>query len=489
MSIEPTTNHSNASQAIPIADIIIADRMREDTPDVRKYIDDELVPSIAEHGLINPVVLDDENRLVAGWCRTQSFIALGHTTIPFVRRSSLSDADAKILEIEENLRRKDMRWQDYITGIADAHKLKTTESISAGEAWGQRQTGKLLGVPLGHVNQCTIVAKLLAANDEEISKAPNLDAALKILKTRKADEAIAELAKRAGVVTASPVEAPTKRKHGELPTASNPQPLDHSSDPLLGSEPEQQQGEVELTQLDIPLSKMLFNVDCVGWMHENKECADMILTDIPYGIDMANLEEVQGIEVVKDSHDVDENIELMPKFIDAAWEALKPDSYMVFWYDLKHHEKLRDWCEQRGFGVQPFPLVWAKTHPCRNQASHCHWTKAIETAMVCRKGKASFRNNDYRACYMMADGLAEKRMQKNPFSKPAELTNWILEPITIVGQTVLDPFAGGGSILRAAARRGLKILGCEKDEAQFPRLQESMREVYREMTRNRANFS
>ena len=44
----------------------------------------------------------------------------------------------------------------------------------------------------------------------------------------------------------------------------------------------------------------------------------------------------------------------------------------------------------------------------------------------------------------------------------------ILDPIHFPGMTVLDPFAGGGSILRAAILRGCKILGCEISEERFP---------------------
>lgn len=487
--IQPTHKHAGRENQIPLSSIVIEERMRRDTSEVRRYIEDELVPSIAEHGLINPVVLDDNNSLIAGWCRTQAFLALGHTTIPFVRRTELSPAESKVLEIEENLRRRDMHWTDYVLGIYQTHLLKMRESAEDGEKWGQRQTGKLLGVALGHVNNCVLVAKALIRGDEEVLKAPHLDGALKIFKTRKADEAIDELAKRAGVISID-VKLPTPSKR-QLPGLPTLEPSASPTDPLLSRSSSEQVGEVELPTRIVPLSEMLFNVDCVEWMNDpkRKECADLILTDIPYGIDMDNLEQIEGIDVVRETHGVEENVELMPKFIQGAWKILKPDSYLIFFYDVKHQEKLVGWLEQTGFKVQPFPLIWCKTHPCRNQAAHCHWTKATEYAMVARKGQASMRDTSYKTNYFMADGMAEKKLQKNPFSKPFELLNWIMEPITIVGQTVVDPFAGGGSILRAAIRRGLKPIGLEIDSKQFPRLQESVKGVYNEMTRNRVQFT
>ena len=50
--------------------------------------------------------------------------------------------------------------------------------------------------------------------------------------------------------------------------------------------------------------------------------------------------------------------------------------------------------------------------------------------------------------------MMEKRRQKNPFAKPFEANKWMLESFAHVGQTVLDPYAGGGSI----ARTGISLV-------------------------------
>ena len=50
----------------------------------------------------------------------------------------------------------------------------------------------------------------------------------------------------------------------------------------------------------------------------------------------------------------------------------------------------------------------------------------------------------------------------HPTVKPADLMEWLVTLVTAEGQTVLDPFAGSGTTLRAAKDKGRRFVGVER---------------------------
>lgn len=88
--------------SILISDIIIGDKRRDVKPD---YVQ-KLTDSIKQVGLINPITIAPDNRLIAGYHRLQAFIQLGETRIPAVILN-LSELEARLAEIDENLIRNE----------------------------------------------------------------------------------------------------------------------------------------------------------------------------------------------------------------------------------------------------------------------------------------------------------------------------------------------------------------------------------------------
>lgn len=74
----------------------------------------DLMKDIDKHGLLSPVIVMPWNKngykykLVAGFCRTKAFVQLNRETIPAFIQESLTDADARILNLRENLHRRDL---------------------------------------------------------------------------------------------------------------------------------------------------------------------------------------------------------------------------------------------------------------------------------------------------------------------------------------------------------------------------------------------
>ncbi len=113
-------------ETVNINEVLVENRMRRDLGDI-----DQLSKSISENGLIQPIVLTSfqENdlmiiKLVAGHRRYEALKKLGITTLVhaehFLWRDDLATDEYRrnAVELEENLRRKQMNWAEEVQGNA-----------------------------------------------------------------------------------------------------------------------------------------------------------------------------------------------------------------------------------------------------------------------------------------------------------------------------------------------------------------------------------
>ena len=86
-----------AIENIDIASIKIKKRVREKTVPIQPLVD-----SIKKYGLLEPIVIDQNNRLIAGFRRLEACKQLGYKTI-LANVVSIEDAETfLLLELEEN---------------------------------------------------------------------------------------------------------------------------------------------------------------------------------------------------------------------------------------------------------------------------------------------------------------------------------------------------------------------------------------------------
>lgn len=527
-----------------VLSIIVDERLRADSPEIRIKIENELAPSIAEYGVLQPILLEalsepieglnvngnlitSSHRLVAGWSRLSSCALLQREFIPFNLRDAMPDYIRLELELEENLRRNDMSWQDICLSIDKIHskrKLVTLQENAAnGESkpWGLRQTGYLMKVSFGQVQNALLMAGYLKKSDPEILAAPSITAAQGILLKRKEDLASAELAKRQAAFTQTAkgiikeVHQPKAKVDASIPIAlpGGPAPTRSVSDP---------EGPKAEPVTTVHLSSMIFNLDSVlpqadgspAFMSRlETESIDLIYTDPPFGIDMDDLEGRADIDRIRDAHGVSENLNQMRLMFRHAFRVLKDKSYFLFWLDLSHWEKIvgghsyephpeddpsgrvyhgewtetKGWLQEEGFTVCRWPVIWHKTHTCKNRAPHCWPTKSIEYLCVARKGTASMIK-PMSDCVFSCSGAAERKQQRHPFSKPYEFSSWLGEYFIRPGMTVLDPYAGEGSMVRALLNMKANVLACEKNEKHFNHLAEHVRKHFSNITPGKIEF-
>src|SRR5574343_2045263 len=130
---------------IPVNSIKETNRVRADLGDI-----DALADSIAQYGLIQPLLVSvscdyADIELVAGGRRLAAIKQLGWDNVDVVIRETLTDVEIAEMELEENIRRKDLSWQERVRSIAKVHSIRSRSAVLSQQDWGYEQTGELLG--------------------------------------------------------------------------------------------------------------------------------------------------------------------------------------------------------------------------------------------------------------------------------------------------------------------------------------------------------
>lgn len=117
---------------IPMEEIKVKDRVRSASTETIQ----ELKASIESHGLINPVTINQNNELIAGERRYHACQELGHETIKANRRETVDEDHELILEIQENVERKDLTFSEKMEAadrLEPVIKAKSEERIKTKE--------------------------------------------------------------------------------------------------------------------------------------------------------------------------------------------------------------------------------------------------------------------------------------------------------------------------------------------------------------------
>lgn len=160
-------------QEIDIDKIVTEHRQRTNLGDLNS-----LQLSIERHGLIHPIIVEpkgDKFVLIAGERRLMATKNLGKVKIKAIHRKCLDELDRREVELEENLKRKNLGYLEEAIAIRDLDKLKREKygtllpgRLGAGRVrgWGQRDTAQTLGLSEAKVSQDIKLANMLAEHPE-----------------------------------------------------------------------------------------------------------------------------------------------------------------------------------------------------------------------------------------------------------------------------------------------------------------------------------
>jgi DNA modification methylase len=462
---------------LPVADLDFGDRVRTNYTDM-----ESLANSITSYGLLHPPTVNYQNRLIAGGRRTRVMIDLLKCThIPVVYLETLDEAHLQILEDEENVRRVQPRWQDRVISIQRVHSSHAVSGSLIGNKWTTEQTGELLGMSRANISYALTVATAIRAGDKEIMASESITEAYRILCKRKELEFTRSLAASSAMILppdaikAAPSQSVSVTDaHGAAPEGfSSPADFGFGLGDFSAPTPTP---AVPVVGPTFNLSGSFFCGDSIEWMHAHPGCCDHIITDIPYGIDMANLSQQNtGMDVSTTAaeHDVEDNLAMFELMFPAMHCAMRSVGFAVLWCDFQHWSKLCVLATEAGFAVQRWPLIWNKSSPCLNQAAQYNFTKNCEVALVLRKGGATLVEAQKGQLYTGPQDASA--IYGHPFAKPLNLWKWVYKAVSLRGQTVLDPFAGSGTASIAALDLGLTPLGVELNPDNHSRLMANVR--------------
>jgi ParB-like chromosome segregation protein Spo0J len=129
-------------QTIPLSDIVISeDRQR------REFDSDylvELANSIATRGLFHAPLVQGDGTLIAGECRYRAIKILNSKgqgfsynthpvpagTCPVIYLGELTSLECEEAELEENIVRRDLTWQERANAVARLHALRCEQNFA-----------------------------------------------------------------------------------------------------------------------------------------------------------------------------------------------------------------------------------------------------------------------------------------------------------------------------------------------------------------------
>ncbi|MFW5727548.1 MAG: ParB N-terminal domain-containing protein [Spirochaetia bacterium] len=104
---------------IPIEDIVIKRRIRQDLGDLSK-----LMESLKAYGLMNPILINSNRELIAGRRRLEAAQRLGWKNIEAHIVDTSSDVNELEMEMDENLHRRNLSAVELAEGMSRLEKLR-----------------------------------------------------------------------------------------------------------------------------------------------------------------------------------------------------------------------------------------------------------------------------------------------------------------------------------------------------------------------------
>ena len=175
-------------QKVPIASIVINDRLRKNIGDISS-----LAANIKELGLLSPIVINQDNKLLAGERRLTACKSLGWTEIPAIIME-VTDAERELLiEIAENVNRESFTREELINAgieLERIEKVKAEERMKAGvnpgENFPKGRATELVAAKLGMSYKQYEREKFILENRDLLSDGEFADWNSRVISTNKA---------------------------------------------------------------------------------------------------------------------------------------------------------------------------------------------------------------------------------------------------------------------------------------------------------------
>lgn len=448
----------------PVASIIVDRETRQRTT-LDKDIE-QLAEQIDRAGLINPIVIHEDGRLVAGERRLEAHRKLQRREIRCTIFERMSEHDAYLIELQENLARRALPWQDEVAAVASYHNMKRGITPE----WNTRATAMDIGIGETAIKMRLSISNYIA--DPEVSACQTMQGAFNLLKGR-AERAQAAAQNRGHQIAAAlPTLPPAGNKEertaaiaslmatGDLETIST-----QETDPFailqageIAKESLARQAAIEADDLSPVITG-----DFLDWVADyDGPQFDVLHVDFPYGKGYkgANTRKTGRAHIApRYADDPDVHWDLLAGLLEHQDKIAYPIAHIIYWFDMAFYQAIIDSFAAAGWKLsQPFPLIWAKPYEGvaadpKRRPRHCY-----ETALLFSRGDRKITKLD-QDFYV---GRTDEKLHIN--QKPVDMLKHFLSLVVDEHTAVLDPTCGSGSALAAARDLGAaRILGLELD--------------------------
>lgn len=439
----------------------------------RRLVDtSDLEPSIAKHGVLVPIIVADDMTLVAGERRLTASIKLGLPDIPVRLVSELDPAEAQILELTENLKRKDLSWQDMAKAIQRIHEI----FCASDPEWTQAKTSQEISFAPTAVGDYLRVAQEL--HNPAIAKLESVRTAVNMLRRaqdRKTADVLAEIAQGSkDIFEEEPedVDTTTELDLSDLDGAS-PYHMEAGTNPTQSVAPSKEYSKAS-PNLPRPLPESILTEDFISWAPEYSGPAfNFIHCDFPYGINVfaGKWSGRAAHNTYNDSPDV--YFALLECLLSNLDRLMGHSGHLMFWYSMEYYqETMRIFAERApDLVVQKFPLIWVKSDNVGIVPDPRRGPRRIyETALIASR-------EDRPIVKVVSNAYSAQTDKKHHHStKPEPVLRHFFQMFVDESTRMLDPTCGSGSALRAAESLAAEhVLGLEVD----PEIGENARSALR----------
>lgn len=410
-------------KVIPFTSLVIPENRQRRTFDEKKL--QELATSINTKGLFHPPVVrfDGENYiLVAGERRTRAIRSLHEIDVGircheeqippgFLPVTLLSDLDPYSIreaELEENTIRDDLTWADKARAIAELDALRREQAADENRPHTFIDTAtEILGRPaqggeITKVSEAVLVTQYL--DDPDVAAAKTQKEAVKVIKKKAEAQHREQLAKTFDL---------TRTPHTLV------------------------QGSAFDFLKTLPSSSV-----------------DVILTDPPYGINADSFGSMASTtHAYEDSEDY--ALDCYKLVAEEGFRIAKDKAHCYVFLDPRYWSEISFAFTLAGWEVWPTPLIWAKGNGMLPKPEHGP-RRTYEMILFATKGQRVTLKvgNDVISCPLVQE-------RDHGAQKPVLLYRELLSRSALPGNTVLDCFAGSGTIFPAANQLKLIAQACE----------------------------
>jgi len=396
---------------VPISEIKISERFRKELGNLEL-----LMESIRRVGLLHPIGITKDKVLVYGRRRLEAVKRLGWKEIPTIQ-VDLPSFERRIAELEENLRRKNLTWQEEVIakkelddlyremyGSAKPGERTDLTSSDSEKVWTQQRTANLLG-------------ESTSLTSEDIKLALYLE------------------------------------RHPILFKYDTKSDAKHTLKALLETEKE---GKREL-----PFLNELVYGDCLDVMSKiPTNSINTVLTDPPFFVPTKHY--VSRENWSKKYSD----LSVMEGFFDRVFREFER---ILMW-----HGHLLVFCDAVSYPIMfkvayslfdiTRCLVWYKGKNYFSLGKGC-WRYSFELILHARNSGAYFLKLDRQD--IIEHSVVPHQERLHPAQKPIAPLQDLLGACTPPNGVVLDAFMGAGSTLLACKKLGLNYIGIELDKQYY----------------------